>query len=132
MLRLSTRNASAKSSANRAFGKIVNQSLLDDLLCLSRVVVPMARCFSSDSYAGSVIRRSIDSAGWARSQSTASRFETSKRGVLTRGLVILRQQIWHAGMTGEVNRYQPWRTAIHSATTMAMAMTMVIVTVSTT
>ena len=39
------------------------QSLLDDLLCFSRVVVPTARCFSSDSYAGSVISRSTDSSG---------------------------------------------------------------------
>ena len=37
-----------------------NQSLLDALLCLSRVVVPMARCFSSDSYGGSVTTRSTD------------------------------------------------------------------------
>ena len=49
VLRLSTRNASSKSSANRAFGNTANQSLLDPLLCLRRVVVPMARCFSSDS-----------------------------------------------------------------------------------
>ena len=42
MLRLRTRNASWNSSPNRAFGKIWNQSLLDALLCLSRVVVPIA------------------------------------------------------------------------------------------
>ena len=47
--RRSTRNASPNSSANRAFGNTVNQSLLDALLCFSRVVVPTARCFSSDS-----------------------------------------------------------------------------------
>ncbi|HEX7837769.1 MAG TPA: hypothetical protein VF469_09915 [Kofleriaceae bacterium] len=53
-------------------GKIENQSLLDDLLCLSRVVVPIARCFSSDSYGGSVTTRSTDSDGSARSHATAS------------------------------------------------------------
>jgi hypothetical protein len=35
--------------AERAFGKIRNQSLLDALLCVSRGVVPTARCLSSDS-----------------------------------------------------------------------------------
>ena len=56
----------------RAFGKIENQSLLDALLCLSRVVVPIARCFSSDSYGGSVMTRSTDAAGSVRSHATAS------------------------------------------------------------
>ena len=42
---------------------MLNQSLLDALLCFSLVVVPIARCFSSDSYAGSVISRSTDSDG---------------------------------------------------------------------
>src|SRR5688572_20984186 len=51
---------------------MLNQSLLDDLLCLRRVVVPTARCFSRDSYAGSVITRSTDSPGSVRSQPTAS------------------------------------------------------------
>src|SRR6187549_2806058 len=51
---------------------MVNQSLLDDFECLSRVVVPMARCFSSDSYGGSVTTRSTLAAGSAFSQSTAS------------------------------------------------------------
>ena len=42
-----------------------------------RVVVPIARCFSSDSYAGSVTIRSTDSAACPRSQSTASRTDRS-------------------------------------------------------
>src|SRR5687768_10995808 len=62
---------------------MLNQSLLDALLCFRRVVVPTARCFSSDSYAGSVISRSTDSAGRSRSQSTASRVERSKPPVTT-------------------------------------------------
>jgi 2-polyprenyl-3-methyl-5-hydroxy-6-metoxy-1,4-benzoquinol methylase len=37
------------SALNLAFAKIVNQSLLDALLCFKRVVVPIARCFSSAS-----------------------------------------------------------------------------------
>src|SRR5688572_10663852 len=57
---------------------MLNQSLLDALLCFSLVVVPTARCFSSDSYAGSVITRSTDSDDWPRSQSTASRADSSK------------------------------------------------------
>ncbi len=47
--RFNTRNACWNSSAKRAFGNTWNQSLLDALLCLSLVVVPTARCFSSDS-----------------------------------------------------------------------------------
>src|SRR5688572_23342810 len=62
---------------------MLNQSLLDALLCFRRVVVPTARCFSSDSYAGSVISTSTDSAGRSRSQSTASRVERSKPPVTT-------------------------------------------------
>ena len=49
MFGLSTRYTSRNSSPKRAFGKMANQSLLDALLCFSRVVVPIARCFSSDS-----------------------------------------------------------------------------------
>ena len=45
-----------------------------------RVVVPTARCFSRDSYAGSVTTRSMDSEGSPLSHSTASRFETLKTG----------------------------------------------------
>src|SRR5690606_31967744 len=71
---------SAKSSPKRAFGKIRNQSLLEALLCLRRVVVPIARYFSSDSYAGSVISKSIDPVGKSRSQQTASAFDSSKDG----------------------------------------------------
>ena len=63
--------------------------LLDALLCFKRVVVPTALCFSSDSYAGSVIRRSTDEAGSARSHSTASWLDSSNKGVFT-GRVILR------------------------------------------
>ena len=68
----------SNSSAKRAFGNTVNQSLLDDLLCLSRVVVPMARCFSSDSYGGSVTTRSTELAGRDRSHATASVWARSK------------------------------------------------------
>src|SRR5688572_6533848 len=64
---------------------MLNQSLLDALLCFSRVVVPTARCFSSDSYAGSVISRSTDSAGRSRSQSTASRVARSNRSTVLDG-----------------------------------------------
>src|SRR5688572_17906403 len=64
---------------------MLNQSLLDALLCFSRVVVPTARCFSSDSYAGSVINRSTDSAGRSRSQSTASRVDRSNRSTVLDG-----------------------------------------------
>src|SRR5690606_7739911 len=49
-----------------------NQSLLDALECLSRVVVPTARCFSSDSYGGSVTTRSTDASSSSRSHATAS------------------------------------------------------------
>src|SRR5688572_19792817 len=63
---------------------MVNQSLLEDLLCLRRVVVPTARCFSSDSYGGSVISRSTDSPGRSRSQATASCVDSSNgTGVTT-------------------------------------------------
>jgi hypothetical protein len=49
-----------------------NQSLLEALLRLSLVVVPMARCFSRDSYGGSVMTRSTDALAMQRSHSTAS------------------------------------------------------------
>src|SRR5262249_24388140 len=41
----------------------------------------MARCFSRDSYAGSVISRSTESAGSDRSNSTASCAKSSKLGI---------------------------------------------------
>src|SRR5581483_7194540 len=72
LLRRRTRNTSVNRSGKLSLGKIANQSLLDDLLCLSRVVVPIARYFSKDSYGGSVITRSTDSDGNARSHATAS------------------------------------------------------------
>jgi len=68
------------SSGKRAFGKIVNQSLLDAFECLSRVVVPIARYFSSDSYGGSVTIRTTEPDGSVRSHSTASRLPREQRG----------------------------------------------------
>src|SRR5579883_1029226 len=68
----STRYAASNRSGNLAFGKILNQSLLDAFECFRRVVVPIARCFSSDSYGGSVMSRSADAGGKDRSQATAS------------------------------------------------------------
>src|SRR4051812_29523453 len=83
VLRFRTLYDSSKNSPNRAFGNTVNQLLLDALLCFSLVVVPMARCFSRDSYAGSVMSRSKDSAGCPRSHSTASLTATSNRDGFT-------------------------------------------------
>src|SRR6185503_12088644 len=65
-----------------------NQGLLELLLCFNRVVVPTARCFSSDSYGGSVTTRSTEAAGMVRSQSTASiwfssgKVRTTEDGIL--------------------------------------------------
>src|SRR5688500_13151674 len=82
---------------------MLNQSLLDDLLCLSRVVVPTARCFSSDSYAGSVISRSTDSAGRVRSQPTASSVNSSNDAEdFTVGTAILRRPVCVTRLTGQV------------------------------
>src|SRR5437868_11926943 len=55
-----------------------NQVLLEPALTFSRVVVPTARCFSSDSYAGSVTRMSTDSDGSVRRNATASSCASSK------------------------------------------------------
>ena len=68
----------SNSSAKRALGNTANHGLLEPLLILRRVVVPTARCFSSDSYAGSVTTMSTDSDGSVRKNATASCCDSSK------------------------------------------------------
>ena len=88
---------------------MVNQSLLDALLCFSRVVVPMARCFSSDSYGG-IRDQQVDRLGGLAAQpvdGVKGGEVEQRRGHGFLGWqqdeidrAILRQPMWSAAVTG--------------------------------
>jgi len=68
---------STRATTQAAPGKTVPQCLKDKFVV--RVVVPTARCFSSDSYGGSVTTRSTELDASVRSHATASRLESENR-----------------------------------------------------